>query len=54
MAPGSIFITTFAPAKTSIRINVYPEDLPYLQQQLKPLKTYPVEMRVSEIWVDLD
>jgi nitrite reductase/ring-hydroxylating ferredoxin subunit len=25
-----------------------------LQQQLRPLKTYPVEMRGSEIWVDLE
>jgi 3-phenylpropionate/trans-cinnamate dioxygenase ferredoxin subunit len=34
--------------------NVYPKDLPALQNQLKPLKTYPVELRGSEIWVKLD
>ncbi len=31
--------------------NVYPKDL---QKQLRPLKTYPVELRGAEIWVDLD
>jgi 3-phenylpropionate/trans-cinnamate dioxygenase ferredoxin subunit len=33
--------------------NVYPKDLPHLQGQLKPLETYPVELRDGEIWVDL-
>lgn len=34
--------------------NVYPEDLPSLQQQLEPLKTYRVELRGTEIWVQLE
>ena len=33
--------------------NVYPEDYPELQEQVSPLRTYPVEMRGGEIWVDL-
>jgi 3-phenylpropionate/trans-cinnamate dioxygenase ferredoxin component len=33
--------------------NVYPKDYPRLQEQLKPLKTYPVEVRNMEVWVDL-
>lgn len=33
--------------------NVYPKDLPYLGQQLKPLETYPVELREGEIWVNV-
>src|SRR5437867_10096764 len=31
--------------------NVYPKDCPMLQEQLKPLKTYPVEVRDIEVWV---
>ncbi|HTM51326.1 MAG TPA: Rieske (2Fe-2S) protein [Bryobacteraceae bacterium] len=34
--------------------NVYPKDYPELQQQLKPLKTYPVEVRDNDVWVDLE
>ena len=33
--------------------NVYPKDLPGPQKQLEPLQTYAVELRESEIWVDL-
>ena len=33
--------------------NVYPRDYPALQEQLKPLRTYAVEIRGDEIWVDL-
>ena len=33
--------------------NVYPQDYPELQEQLRPLKTYPVEVRDREVWVDL-
>jgi nitrite reductase/ring-hydroxylating ferredoxin subunit len=34
--------------------NVYPKDLPALQEQLGPLETYRVELRGSEIWVELN
>jgi 3-phenylpropionate/trans-cinnamate dioxygenase ferredoxin subunit len=34
--------------------NVYPADEPHLQMQTQPLKTYPVEVREGEIWVDLE
>jgi 3-phenylpropionate/trans-cinnamate dioxygenase ferredoxin subunit len=34
--------------------NVYPEDVPELQQQLRPLPVYPVELRGSEIWVQFE
>lgn len=34
--------------------NVYPDDMPELQEQLRPLRTYAVEIRDQEIWVDLD
>lgn len=34
--------------------NVYPADVPALQRQLHPLKTYAVELRGPEIWVDVD
>jgi nitrite reductase/ring-hydroxylating ferredoxin subunit len=33
--------------------NVYPKDYPKLQEQVRPLRTYPVELRDSEVWVDL-
>jgi 3-phenylpropionate/trans-cinnamate dioxygenase ferredoxin component len=33
--------------------NVYPKDYSKLQEQLRPLRTYPVELRDSEVWVDL-
>jgi len=33
--------------------NVCPKDYAKLQEQLKPLKTDPVEVRDSEVWVDL-
>jgi hypothetical protein len=32
---------------------VYPKDYSKLQEQLRPLRTYPVELRDSEVWVDL-
>lgn len=34
--------------------NVYPADLPRLQEQVRPLKTYPVEVKEGEVWVDLE
>lgn len=34
--------------------NVYPQDYPELQKQLRPLRTYPVEVRDTEVWVDLE
>jgi 3-phenylpropionate/trans-cinnamate dioxygenase ferredoxin component len=33
--------------------NVYPSDMPQLLTQLEPLRTYRVEVRNNEIWVDL-
>ena len=33
--------------------NVYPPDVSYLQQQLRPLQTYPVKVEDGEIWVDV-
>ncbi len=33
--------------------DVYPADDPELQQQLRPLATYRLELRGSEIWVEL-
>jgi nitrite reductase/ring-hydroxylating ferredoxin subunit len=34
--------------------NVYPEDIPRLQAQLRPLEAFPVKMEDGWIWVDLD
>jgi nitrite reductase/ring-hydroxylating ferredoxin subunit len=34
--------------------NVYPEDLPLLRLQLRPLRRYPAEVRGDDIWVDLE
>jgi 3-phenylpropionate/trans-cinnamate dioxygenase ferredoxin subunit len=34
--------------------NVYPKDIPRLQEQLKPLRRYAVEVRGGEIWVSLE
>jgi nitrite reductase/ring-hydroxylating ferredoxin subunit len=34
--------------------NVYPEDMPRLRVQLRPVKTYPVELRGTEVWVDVE
>jgi 3-phenylpropionate/trans-cinnamate dioxygenase ferredoxin component len=34
--------------------NVYPHDVPRLHEQVKPLRTYPVEMRGGEVWVNLE
>jgi 3-phenylpropionate/trans-cinnamate dioxygenase ferredoxin component len=34
--------------------NVYPKDMPTLGAQLKPLKTYAVEVREGEVWVNID
>ena len=34
--------------------NVYPLDYPRLQEQLRPLKTYPVRIEGGEVWVDLE
>jgi nitrite reductase/ring-hydroxylating ferredoxin subunit len=33
--------------------NVYPQSYPRLQEQVRPLRTYPVELRENEVWVDL-
>ena len=33
--------------------NVYPTDYPRLQEQLRPLKTYPVQVKDGDVWVDL-
>jgi len=33
--------------------NVYPDDLPHLQAQLKPARTHPLEVRNGEIFVGL-
>ncbi len=33
--------------------NVYPADMPHLQAQLHPLRTFPVQIRDGEVWVDL-
>lgn len=34
--------------------NVYPEDLPVLKAQLRPLEKYRVEVRDGEVWADLE
>jgi nitrite reductase/ring-hydroxylating ferredoxin subunit len=34
--------------------NVYPKDYVALEEQLRPLRTYRVELRGPEIWVELD
>ena len=34
--------------------NVYPKDYPRLQAQLRLARTYAVEVRDGEIWVDLE
>jgi len=34
--------------------NVYPEDLQYLNEQVRPLDTYAVEIRDGEVWVNLE
>jgi 3-phenylpropionate/trans-cinnamate dioxygenase ferredoxin component len=34
--------------------NVYPADVPGLEQQLRPLPVYPLVVRESEIWVQLE
>jgi nitrite reductase/ring-hydroxylating ferredoxin subunit len=34
--------------------NVYPEDVPGLQDQVSPLQTYNVEVREGVIWVNLE
>jgi 3-phenylpropionate/trans-cinnamate dioxygenase ferredoxin subunit len=34
--------------------NVYPKDYPRLEEQLRPLKTYPVRVEDGEIWVELE
>jgi 3-phenylpropionate/trans-cinnamate dioxygenase ferredoxin component len=34
--------------------NVYPDDVPKLTEQVKPLRTYPVETREGDIWVNLE
>ena len=33
--------------------NVYPDDMPHLEPQVRPLRTYAVEVRDGDIWVDL-
>ena len=34
--------------------NVYPDDLPYLREHVRALRTYEVELRGREVWVNLD
>ena len=34
--------------------NVYPMDYPRLLEQLRPLKTYPVQLKDGDVWVDLE
>jgi hypothetical protein len=34
--------------------NVYPKDYKRLEAQLRPLRTYAVELRDGEVWVDLE
>jgi 3-phenylpropionate/trans-cinnamate dioxygenase ferredoxin subunit len=34
--------------------NVYPKDCNRLEAQVRPLKTYAVELRDGEVWVDLE
>ncbi len=34
--------------------NVYPRDMPELEEQIRALRTYPVVLRSGEIWVDPD
>ena len=34
--------------------NVYPKDYKRLEAQLRPLKTYAVELRDGEVWVNLE
>jgi hypothetical protein len=34
--------------------NVYPKDYTRLEAQLRPLRTYAVELRDGEVWVDLE
>ena len=52
-APGDIRAYDVRTGKNYFPQNVYPKDYPELQKQLTPLKTYPVEMRGDEIWVDV-
>jgi nitrite reductase/ring-hydroxylating ferredoxin subunit len=33
--------------------NVYPKDMPQLQRQVRRLRTYPVEVKDGDVWVDL-
>jgi 3-phenylpropionate/trans-cinnamate dioxygenase ferredoxin subunit len=34
--------------------NVYPEGIPNLEKQVRPLKTYGVELREGDVWVNLE
>ena len=34
--------------------NVYPKDYKRLEAQVRPLKTYLVEVRNGDVWVDLE
>ena len=34
--------------------NVYPEDVPHLREQVQLLRTFPVDVREGEIWVNLE
>lgn len=34
--------------------NVYPKDYKRLEAQLRPLKTYAVELKDGDVWVDLE
>jgi len=33
--------------------NVYPKDMPHLEPQVRSLRTYAVEVRNGDVWVDL-
>jgi hypothetical protein len=52
--PGIIFNTVFGRRRTISLKNVYPKDNAKLEEQLRSLRTYRVELRGSELWVDLD
>ena len=34
--------------------NVYPKDIPRLDRQVQPLKSYAVELRDGEVWVNVE
>ena len=40
--------------RTFILKNVYPKDYQRLESHLRPLRTYAVELREGDVWVDLE